>query len=324
MMSYAEEPLLFTEHLWKWRRSHRDTYYDAGVTLFRAADFDGTGVVPTADLRVSLKSSRWCVMSEQELSDLFDHVGTSSKLSQEGFCDAFCIFVRHCCRCGSDTSDRSRHRCSSKQVRYIGAAPGLNARSGTDVFRAKLVRMKSIKAYLSIFKGMDVSKNGTVTIEEFENHMSSVAPELLPCARTMFSAACRQGSRGMTGCGRDLDFKSLLAVLFPSATKTDINELVQMTVQNKVKRSKQMALLVADARDIFQLWSKGGDGLLSFAEMEAGLEAMHMAEGDIDEWLEQVFGTDGEPHFHNHVSVSEFTEWFASHGTPLTSTYANY
>jgi Ca2+-binding EF-hand superfamily protein len=170
-----------------------------------------------------------------------------------------------------------------------------------------------MRDYHNIFKGINVSNNGTVSIQEFEKHMARVAPELLPNAQRMYNAACKKGaSKGK--CDSELDFQSLLSVLFPSATKRDVKELVQMTINRKPnKQAGPTAEQLHDAGTVFKFWNKTGDGLLTYQEMENGLEGLRMTEEDVDEWLEDVFGRDGGPDARNCVNLAEFTAWFTSH-----------
>eukprot|EP00873_Tetraselmis_striata_P028201 jgi/Tetstr1/448465/TSEL_035733.t1 len=435
--SNYDEPRLFCEHLELWRNARRDVIYDAGATLFRPADFAGTGSVMAGALREALKSSRWCFFAIGELDDLLDHVGSADRVKQEDFCDAFCRFVawslkpksnkipaelplrsrqrRHSessgvyskapmlgrttafrrransehgagaaasslpppsthgslsasplssrpsspeslppvasrserrlpvfmkaaqgrypssaasvssaqtrisgtTSCGSvpSTRDLIRNKHGVRSSQFVGGAAALNMRSSSSVFRAKLVTKKSMTQYLSIFKGMTVSSNRTVSMADFETHMARVAPELLPYAQRMYNTACKRGSKA----ANELDFESLLRVLFPSATKADVHELMEMVMERTAKHPNgPTAQQVDDANTIFKFWNKGGDSLLTFEEMEHGLEAMNMSEEDMDEWLEQLFGIEGTPDYRPCVGPGEFTSWFTSHAGELS------
>jgi hypothetical protein len=166
-----------------------------------------------------------------------------------------------------------------------------------------------MRDYHNIFKGINVSNNGTVSVQEFEKHMARVAPELLPNAQRMYNAACKKGR-----CDSELDFQSLLSVLFPSATKNDVKELLQMTIDRKPNNhAGPTAEQLQDAGTVFKFWNKAGDGLLTYEEMEDGLEGLRMAEEDVGDWLEDVFGRDGRPDTRTCVNLAEFTAWFTSH-----------
>eukprot|EP00873_Tetraselmis_striata_P028207 jgi/Tetstr1/448471/TSEL_035739.t1 len=214
--------------------------------------------------------------------------------------------------CISVSSTRSKHGViRSSQV--VGGNAALNMRSNSSAFRATRVTKKSMKEYFSIFKGMTVSSSRTVSMADFETHMARAAPDLLPYAQRMYTTACKRGSKA----ANELNFESMLRVLLPSATKADVHELMEM-VMDRTTNNGPTPQQVDDANTIFKLWNKSGDNLLTFDEMEHGLEAMNVSEEDMDEWLEQLFGVEGTPDCRTCVSPGDFKSWFTRHAGELS------
>ena len=196
-----------------------------------------------------------------------------------------------------------------KTAHFISGSNIMNGKSGSSVFQGKLVRMKSLKTYREIFKGMKIDKDGTVPIDEFERHISQTAPMLLPHAQALYHSICKKSSSKQT-TSHGLDFQALLSALFPAATSADIHELLQMIDKPDLPPKGPTKREKADARDIFEFWNTSNTGRLTYEECDEGMAGMSMPAEEMENSLYELFGEIGQPGFNRDVGLSEFTAWF--------------
>mmetsp|Transcript_8711 Transcript_8711/g.25092 ORF Transcript_8711/g.25092 Transcript_8711/m.25092 type:complete len:359 (-) Transcript_8711:227-1303(-) len=220
-------------------------------------------------------------------------------------------------RSSSSVSSRSIYSHSSssslsekKLAHFISGSGIMNAKAGSSVFQSKLVRMKSLKSYLRIFRGMKIDQDGTVPIEEFERHISQTAPTLVPHAQALYNSVCHKASPKHGIQSKGLNFQALLSALFPAATSTDIHELMEMVSKPSSSAKGPTKKEKADAQDIFEFWNTGNTGRLTYEEAEKGMSSMEMPQEEMEHSLDELFGEYGQRGFQEAIELKEFIGWF--------------
>mmetsp|Transcript_33163 Transcript_33163/g.93904 ORF Transcript_33163/g.93904 Transcript_33163/m.93904 type:complete len:542 (-) Transcript_33163:2110-3735(-) len=211
-------------------------------------------------------------------------------------------------------SDRSVVGPRKKTAHFVMGHYGLNRKADHGAFTAKLVRAKSLKFLLSIFRDINLTDNGTITRLEFEQYLRAKAPDILPHARGIYGACMIKRRRNVTIVEGEetLDFTTLLRTLYPAASSEDIRELLNIITKEE-KHTINWGGKVKEAGELFRIYNTSKDGWLTPSQFLAGMRYIGLPQDDMDNHYYDLFPdeTDLDP-----VNFARFFEWFTGHELP--------
>jgi Ca2+-binding EF-hand superfamily protein len=186
--------------------------------------------------------------------------------------------------------------------------------SGGGTFGSSWVRPTQLKRYYKVFKDMNVDKHGKLSAEQFSRYLSEKNPDLALHSKRLFSQMMRRSSAAGEDC---LDFATVLKMLYPQASDSDIAALREMSSSCGLPKKRDLIKKLEECRVLYKLLNKPGDNALTPDQMEDGLLGMGQDIRDIWEQVSEVFGPTADDAA-SSVDFMTFFQWYSEVQLPST------
>jgi len=184
----------------------------------------------------------------------------------------------------------------------------LNKLSGSYAFGATVVRPAHVKDYYKVFKDMSRRADGKLSVFGLKQHLKETAPELAKHCGRLFQRM--QGSK----VGDEVDFGIMLRVIYPNASKADIEAMRAMAAGADLPSRRALLDQLEQARMMFKAWTGttgGSRDTMTVHHMVDALEALGQEPDDIDKQLCELFGDGKSQRRRGTVTFAQFFEWFS-------------